>query len=71
MRSDTETASPPPPPKRLPWIPPRFRAVSAELGNFGSGHTYFDNDDGSTPGGRNTDPNPPAVGVDQSNPYNS
>ena len=59
--------------KRLPWIPPRFDTVTADL--VGYGHTYFDNDDTSTTGsGRSIDTDASDLGsggVDQANPWNS
>ena len=58
-------------PKRKPWVPPRFKCISADLVEWG--HAYFDYDDVNVPGSgigspASTDPHPT---WDQTNPHNS
>ena len=84
MEVGDETCWPPPKPgepaaerpkgKRKPWIPPRFERVDLGMEDVADGHTYFDQDDSSSPGGRavNADTTDiTSMGVDQTNPYNS
>ena len=58
--------------KQQPWIPPRFETVDMEL--TGLGHTYYDHDDATSPGGgrgQAQNKNVKPFGADQDNPYNS